>query len=257
MNIGVIGGAGFIGSHVVDKLIDAGHEVTVFDIMKPQRDDVRHIYIDIVDLSKTTVALTENYDAVYLLAAMGFLMIVDAIFHIKGLAVLIGIVGGTGYYVGAFGAIYLIIMRMTDVKLRGFSSFATFFNLFLLLAIFETGIISMIQIESHFSDMIIFFKGLFTMNFIAVPFPVAIHVLIAVFFVLYLPFTHMTHFVLKYFTYHSIRWNDEPNIRGRKMEEKIAKVLKQPVTWSAKHIGADGKKNWVDIVTSEVPQDEK
>jgi len=70
MNIGVIGGSGFIGSHVVDKLIEAGHEVTIFDMMKPQRDDVRHIYIDITDLSKTTVALTGAYDAVYMLAAM-------------------------------------------------------------------------------------------------------------------------------------------------------------------------------------------
>jgi len=70
MNIGVIGGSGFIGSHVVDKLIDAGHEVTVFDIMKPHRSDVRHTYIDITDLSKTTVALTGNYDVIYLLAAM-------------------------------------------------------------------------------------------------------------------------------------------------------------------------------------------
>ena len=70
MNIGVIGGSGFIGSHVVDKLIEAGHEVTIFDMMKPQRNDVRHIYIDITDLSKTTVALTGDYDAIYLLAAM-------------------------------------------------------------------------------------------------------------------------------------------------------------------------------------------
>lgn len=70
MNVGVIGGSGFIGSHVVDKLIEHGHEVTVFDIMKPHRNDVRHIYIDITDLSKTTVALTGDSDAVYLLAAM-------------------------------------------------------------------------------------------------------------------------------------------------------------------------------------------
>ena len=70
MNVGVIGGSGFIGSHVVDKLIESGHEVTVFDIMKPHRNDVRHLYIDITDLSKTSVALTGDYDAIYLLAAM-------------------------------------------------------------------------------------------------------------------------------------------------------------------------------------------
>jgi UDP-glucose 4-epimerase len=70
MNIGVIGGSGFIGSHVVDKLIEHRHTVTVFDIMKPHRGDVRHIYIDITDLSKTCVALAGPYDAVYMLAAM-------------------------------------------------------------------------------------------------------------------------------------------------------------------------------------------
>lgn len=70
MNIGVVGGSGFIGSHIVDKLLQAGHEVTVFDIMKPHRSDVRHIHIDITNLSKTVVALTGDYDVIYMLAAM-------------------------------------------------------------------------------------------------------------------------------------------------------------------------------------------
>lgn len=70
MNIGVIGGSGFIGSHVVDKLVEQGYDVTIFDIMKPHRDDVNHIYIDITDFSRATVALTGAYDVVYVLAAM-------------------------------------------------------------------------------------------------------------------------------------------------------------------------------------------
>ena len=31
MNITVFGGSGFLGSHVCDKLSDAGHAVTIFD----------------------------------------------------------------------------------------------------------------------------------------------------------------------------------------------------------------------------------
>jgi len=79
MRVGVIGGAGFIGSHVVDKLLDAGHDVTVFDIMRPHRPDVRHVVADIVDASRTTVALAGRYDAIYLLAAISD---VNDVFHI-------------------------------------------------------------------------------------------------------------------------------------------------------------------------------
>ena len=66
----------------------------------------------------------------------------------------------------------------------------------------------------------------------------------------------MMHFVAKYFTYHEIRWNDEPMEQGSKMENEVKELLSQPVSWAAPHLDADGKKNWVDIVTT-VPQKEK
>jgi hypothetical protein len=60
----------------------------------------------------------------------------------------------------------------------------------------------------------------------------------------------MTHFIAKYFTYHEVRWNDEPNEKNSKIEKEIDKVLQYPVSWSAPHIKGDGKKNWVDVATT-------
>lgn len=67
MNVLVTGGSGFIGSHVVDKLVDAGHRVLVLDVKQPHRDDVDFIEGDIT--SKDAVAeAVKDVEVVYHLA---------------------------------------------------------------------------------------------------------------------------------------------------------------------------------------------
>ncbi|MCA1846662.1 MAG: NAD-dependent epimerase/dehydratase family protein, partial [Actinobacteria bacterium] len=64
----VTGGGGFIGSHVVDRLVAAGHDVAVVDLKPPHRPDVGHIACDINDLDGLVTAFA-GADAVFHLAA--------------------------------------------------------------------------------------------------------------------------------------------------------------------------------------------
>ena len=64
----VTGGGGFIGSHVVDRLVAAGHDVHVVDLRPPQRPDVGHIPADINDLDALVDAFA-GAEAVFHLAA--------------------------------------------------------------------------------------------------------------------------------------------------------------------------------------------
>lgn len=67
MKILVTGGAGFIGSHIVDKYIDAGHEVVVIDNLSTGRienvnPDARLIDIDITSKSVRDIFIQEKFD---------------------------------------------------------------------------------------------------------------------------------------------------------------------------------------------------
>lgn len=88
---------------------------------------------------------------------------------------------------------------------------------------------------------------------LSIPGGLAAGLALSALFAAYIPFTHMSHFVGKYFTYHAVRWDDAANRRGGPMERTLAEYLTYRPTWSARHVGADGTRTWADVATAAPP----
>lgn len=74
MKVLVTGGAGFIGSHVVDALIDQGHEVVIIDNLSTGKKEnlnpkAKFIEQDISDPKTTEIIIQEKPEAIFHLAA--------------------------------------------------------------------------------------------------------------------------------------------------------------------------------------------
>jgi len=69
MKVLVTGGSGFIGSHVVSKLVENGYEVRVFDRVKPLREDVEWFNGDLLN-EKDVLEACKDIEAIFHLAAI-------------------------------------------------------------------------------------------------------------------------------------------------------------------------------------------
>nr|WP_321352014.1 NAD-dependent epimerase/dehydratase family protein [uncultured Methanoregula sp.] len=70
MTVMVTGGSGFIGSHLVDKLLAKGEDVLIFDFIQPRYwSSIKHFYGSILNLDELERAM-KDVDVVYHLAAI-------------------------------------------------------------------------------------------------------------------------------------------------------------------------------------------
>jgi len=74
MKVLVIGGAGYIGSHVTRALLDGGHAATVYDNLSSGRkenlfDDAKFVHGDIMDVAALSDTMSYGFDAMIHLAA--------------------------------------------------------------------------------------------------------------------------------------------------------------------------------------------
>jgi nitrate reductase gamma subunit len=169
----------------------------------------------------------------------------------KLMALVMPVLGGAGLVLGILGAIGLVLRRMAR-ELSDYTAPADLFNLLFFIVAFGVALATFVGFDRDFSMVGAFVTNLVTFNLAPIADGAAglmlmLSVVLLALLVAYIPTTHMSHFIGKYFAYHSIRWKDDPNLPGGDQEKTIQELLSRPVTWSAPHIGADGKKSWLDV----------
>ena len=195
------------------------------------------------------------HTAIYLVALAVLLSIIGGLMRIGGtqpelMSDIAWIIAIVGYIAGILGAVGLILKRLANADLRQYSSFSTYFNLLFLGAVFFTGYMAWLKSENIVTDMSLIIKQTLTLDSaINIDYPLSVHISLSLVFLIYLPMTNMIHFIAKYFTYHEIRWNDEP--QDTKTAREIRDLMKQPIGWSSSHIKTEDKKNWTDTSTGD------
>lgn len=169
------------------------------------------------------------------------------------LTVICGYAGLALTFIGSAG---LLIQRMSDEKFKFYNTPMDYTNLIFIMLVVLSITLTLLYSNPSFIASKAYVKNLFTFKFenINNTFFV-LHIILISLFLLYFPITRMMHLFAKYFLYHNVRWEDEPNFRGGKIEKRIKEALNFGVSWSAPHIQTG--KTWAEVATTIPAEDEK
>ncbi len=162
-----------------------------------------------------------------------------------------GWIGSVAMVMVLTGALWLLARRIADPALKNYTKAGDIFNLVFFIVAFAFLAAGFLAPGARSASIAEVARGVFGFargTHIGVVSGVGLILCSAL--VAYIPFTHMAHFIAKYFTWHSVRWDDRRNERGSPVEDKIAASLAYRPTWAAAHVGADGKKSWAEIAAS-------
>jgi nitrate reductase gamma subunit len=164
------------------------------------------------------------------------------------------VVGVAALVLGTAGSLGLLFRKLVDKTMGPYTRRIEYFNILFVLAIFLTGLISWAAADSTFATARGYVNSLFTFADVAgVNAVIVAHIVLLALFLSYLPFTNMMHFFAKFFTYHMVRWDDKPHLRGSELERKLKPQLQFPLGWSAAH--TQSIKHWSDVAKGDVEVD--
>jgi len=148
-----------------------------------------------------------------------------------------GIVGLVLVTVGVGG---LLLRRFFDRTLRRYTTPQEYFNLGLILAVVGTALFAW-RGDWAFVQPRHIAGQLLTLQPLQLEPLATVHVLLLGMMFVYIPLSKMSHYVGKYFAFHKVLWENEPNLPGSKVEQEVRQaVAYRPTTvWAAPHVQAN------------------
>jgi nitrate reductase gamma subunit len=184
----------------------------------------------------------------FVIAQVLLLVFLVAGFHsTPTLLIALTFLGRAGLWLTVLGSAALLWRRMTDEESRDYTHVADHAHLAIISL--ASGLVLAGSFGASAANAGSLLRGLISFDTtIRVPALLTAGILLAVAMLAYIPYSHMAHFIAKYFTYHSVRWDDRPS-HGNGFDAQMSRSLAYRPTWAAVHIGADGQKTWADVAT--------
>lgn len=148
--------------------------------------------------------------------------------------IIAGVAGALLLTIGSGG---LILKRLTNNDFSKYTTPQEYFNLFFLFSVAVSGLVVWIGDTSFQYGRDIMF-GLLTFSPIQSSPALTLHIILLGALLIYIPQTKMSHYVAKYFAFHKVLWENEPNLKGSKTEKMVEQAIsyKPKISWSAPHI---------------------
>jgi len=157
------------------------------------------------------------------------------------------ICGYAAMILAGFGALGLFFWRLSDSNQRPYNAPVEYLNLLFFDVVIAIALIAHLTADPGFAGLRAYMQSLITVSSApAMSAMLTTEIVLGSLLIMYIPLGRMSHFVAKYFLYHSVRWNDEPNPRGSKIEARIAQLLQQKVGWAGPHIQTG--QPWTEVV---------
>jgi nitrate reductase gamma subunit len=176
----------------------------------------------------------------------------------KFVQVVVAVLGYSGLILTTLGALGLLYRRIANADIRRYSAPIEYINLGFILLVTGVALGVHLAIDPWLHGPIAYLVSLVTFSQ-AGAFPAAMQVefILGSLLLAYIPLTRMAHFIAKYFLYHDVRWSDDPNPRGSKIEGKLKQTFGYPLHWQGPHIQTG--KSWAEVGTrfEEVKEEKK